>query len=153
MSAALEITEVEAVYKTRTDRATRKPRVYFWAEGEPVLQNLIFRRARPSKLYRALLPEALAQLLADKSLRDVEALVMAKATWSQRAGCSCGCSPGFVLDAVDVGYDVHVTVKPVDGAAPEVAQVEPDLIAGAKVLKAEWAKPALGDVIGVYETS
>jgi hypothetical protein len=37
-----------------------------------------------------------------------------KARWCQKAGCSCGCSPGFILDVhpTNVGYEaIWVTVK------------------------------------------
>jgi hypothetical protein len=37
-----------------------------------------------------------------------------KASWSQKAGCGCGCSPGFLLDVHPdkVGYQaVWVTIK------------------------------------------
>jgi len=33
-----------------------------------------------------------------------------KVRWSQYAGCSCPCSPGFVVDGHS-RHDVHVTVE------------------------------------------
>src|SRR5690606_4723692 len=65
------------------------------------------RHNRPYAAYRTLLPEGFKQL-------NVEPL---KARWSQYAGCSCPCSPGFILSDMlsETGsawdaYDVHVTV-------------------------------------------
>lgn len=66
-----------------------KPRLYVSIDAENMLENFAYRWDRPAREYRKLLPaifEAL-QLPADT-----------KASWSQKAGCSCGCSPGFVLD-------------------------------------------------------
>ena len=56
------------------------------------------------QFYRSMV---LPQVLTDK-LKDV------KASWSRAAGCSCGCSPGFILDIHpgQVGYDaIWVTIK------------------------------------------
>ncbi len=31
--------------------------------------------------------------------------------FSRLAGCSCGCSPAYLLDGVEVQFDLHVTLK------------------------------------------
>ncbi len=77
-------------YWTSTRRSYEsKPRLYVGIEGETMLENFGYRASRPSRLYKAIMPEMLAALglPADTQAR-----------WSQKAGCSCGCSPGFVLD-------------------------------------------------------
>ena len=71
----------------------KKPRIYFFIEDETIFDNLMNRRSRPYDEYRKLLPKVFkkAGIKADT-----------KARWSQRAGCSCGCSPAFI---VDIGHD------------------------------------------------
>lgn len=97
-----------------------KPRLYVWVDGENILENFANRFDRPQKLYRSMLPEIFKAL-------DLEPV---KASWSQKAGCSCGCSPGFILDInQDYGYsgagqervDYHVTLE-----ASEEAKVAED---------------------------
>lgn len=87
-------------------RRPRAPnsRVYIWPEKESVLENLVNRRDRPVKLYKIAAEAALSvAMIAKTSLR-----------WSQKAGCGCGCSPGFVagrpLFHTDSFVDVHVTI-------------------------------------------
>lgn len=60
-----------------------KTRIYIHVAGD-------CRFDRPYKLYRTYMPYILAKLGLPAGT---------KASWSQRAGCSCGCSPGFVLQA------------------------------------------------------
>ena len=92
-------------------RGRQKPRVYFWPEGENVLENLANRTTRPHKEYRKLLPDVLLAAQAQVVGSDLSA---AKASWSKHAGCRmCPCSPGFVLDgARGFPFDIHVTVGP-----------------------------------------
>ncbi len=82
-----------------------KTRVYVFAGGEGVFENLANRFSRPVELYRA----AMRQALDEKGLT-------AKARWSQKAGCSCGCSPAFITDQ-RLGYDIFVTINEADQAA------------------------------------
>ena len=78
-----------------------KARIYVWEEGETILQNLVNRRSRPTKLYR--------ELLKDQPF-------MQGARWSRTAGCGCGCSPGFIaaerIRTADTfqPVDYHVTI-------------------------------------------
>jgi hypothetical protein len=66
------------------DKATR---IYVNIKGESIFTNLIYRTSRPVELYRKAVMMALPVLgLDDCTLR-----------WSQKAGCSCPCSPGFIL--------------------------------------------------------
>ncbi len=50
--------------------------------------------------YRKVLPEILKQA----------GIPEAKASWSWKAGCSCGCSPGFILDK-NYGMVISVDVS------------------------------------------
>ena len=70
-------------------KRTTKSVLYFFPVGETIIDNLAMRRKRPIKEFRALIPEVCAAVglnMADH-----------KFSWSQKAGCSCGCSPGFVV--------------------------------------------------------
>ena len=66
-----------------------KSRVYIFPKGENLVENLINRRTRPYTEYRK-------QVMPDV----LEAMGLARDTkvkWSQYAGCSCPCSPGFIV--------------------------------------------------------
>ena len=78
----------------------KKTRVYIF-EKETVIENICNRYNRPWRVYKELLSQVCEQL-------NIQPRVM---NWSQLAGCSCGCSPGFILDR-DYGYSVYVDVTP-----------------------------------------
>lgn len=85
-------------------RASERPDghsiVYVSVDGESVIENLVNRRSRP---YKALRPIVLEELkkhgIPFKNIR-----------WSQRAGCSCPCSPGFIIQGGDIGQDYWLTI-------------------------------------------
>ena len=77
-----------------------KTRVYFFTADESILENLTKRFHRPYEAYRKLLPEVFKQVNLQPNV---------KAKWRQKAGCKCGCSPGFILDG-DNGKDIFVTI-------------------------------------------
>lgn len=85
----------------------RRPRIYFFHVGETIIDNLRNRRNRPQDEYRKLLPEVLERA-------GIPQECVAKIRWSQKAGCTCGCSPGFiVIDNENMrlrGRDVFVDV-------------------------------------------
>ena len=85
---------------------TGKPvrtRVYVFLEGESVLEDLVNRRSRPHNLYKKEILPALAEKFP---------LFPEKLSWSQKAGCACGCSPGFVAaSGSSYGKEFFVTVK------------------------------------------
>ena len=91
--------------RSRSYSAT-KTRIYFWPRGESIPENLENRRTRPYNEYRRLLPNVLQAVgVEDGKNLDIR--------WSQKAGCGCGCSPGFVVDGwngVLHRKDVHVDV-------------------------------------------
>jgi hypothetical protein len=87
----------------------KKPRLYPSFSGESLLDNLVNRTTRPAaELGRIVRP---AQAAAGYTGRI---------GWSQRAGCSCPCSPGWIWSdapAIDFGdgyaskcYDAWVEV-------------------------------------------
>lgn len=99
--------------RTRRTELTKKTRVYAHADVPfNVLEDLENRGRRPHQVYRPLVLEALAQI----GLTDI------KLNWSQYAGCSCPCSPGFILTGDrPCGIDIWVTlpgVPTVDESKP-----------------------------------
>ena len=89
-------------YGEYTRARDRKCRVYVFPKGESIMDNLANRRQRPATVWKKeVIPAVLAQmgLAADTKVR-----------WSQTAGCSCGCSPGFIIDNV-LGTEVFVDVE------------------------------------------
>lgn len=102
-SPVLTVVDVEArVEQSRyvKGRGRGKTRVYFFIKDENMLDNLFDRHFRPHKEYRKLLPEVLAKagIVTNEPIR-----------WSQKAGCSCPCSPGFILGD-SYGKTVYVTI-------------------------------------------
>ena len=106
----------------------KAPRVYVQPKGESILENLENRRTRPYNEYR--------KVVADKALAE---LGLSSDThtlsWSQYAGCSCPCSPGFIVKAKKgtrfthalPKADVWVTVEaePADDVSVESTELSP----------------------------
>lgn len=69
----------------------KAPRVYISICNESIFENLVNRHARPRKLFKEVATQALKQ----------KGIIPKKLRWSQYAGCSCPCSPGFILDDYD----------------------------------------------------
>ena len=105
MENPVEIVEVKTVPISReSQRMGRiKPRVYFWIEDyNPIVEMMSGERYNtPHKYFRKLMPNILAEvgLPKDRSFG-----------WSQKAGCSCGCSPGFIVEVV-ADFDISVTYR------------------------------------------
>ena len=96
------------------------PRMYVSTdESFDVIEDLMNRRNRPYAFWRKAIRKAIAS-----SIIDLE-----KMAWSQTAGCSCPCSPGFVLDKQYIVidemafryFDVWVTLI----GAPSVREDKP----------------------------
>lgn len=85
-----------------------KTRIYLWPKGETIIDNLERRHSRPYDFYRTLLPQVFDQLGLSENPPKVH--------WSQKAGCSCGCSPGFIVERRLTGLDgrpidIHVDIS------------------------------------------
>ena len=80
-------------------RFATKSRVYVSPVGETVVENMRQRRSRPLNTYRDVLRQGLDQMGVDLSKIEYK--------WSQKAGCGCGCSPGFIID----GWDPNIAGK------------------------------------------
>jgi hypothetical protein len=85
-----EITFVERKYRAeaRISEYYAAPRLYVSVQDETVLENLMNRRVRPYNAYKTLIHGSDLDQILDLS----------KLSWSQKAGCSCPCSPGFILN-------------------------------------------------------
>jgi len=83
-----------------------RPRVYVSPEGESVLEN--YMTGRHTRPYTAYKQEVLPQLWRKLGLGSASHPI--KAGWSQKAGCSCGCSPGFIVKEGNVPFDIWITV-------------------------------------------
>ena len=90
---------------------TKAPRMYVDVKDETLLDNLMNRTRRPYSVYKTMIHGSLLGQMLD----------LGKLTWSRYAGCSCPCSPGFVLpnQVLNIGgrtfsrFDVWVEI---DGA-------------------------------------
>jgi hypothetical protein len=89
----------------RKDRAI----LFVWAKDEGAgLEQFIYRHNRPVQLYRTLLPEIFKKLGLPADT---------KARWSQKAGCTCPCSPGFILSHTEWRHDFYAYVTADDPEA------------------------------------
>lgn len=101
-------------------RLVRSPaKVYVGVENESILENLAYRHARPYEVWRPYVEKAL----------KAEGIEFEKVSWNRKAGCSCGCSPGFVIKGPGGrnvrGLAVHILLeanapKLAEGAAPRI---------------------------------
>ena len=90
---------------------SQKTRFYVWPKGETVIEGLFNRRDRPTGLFREIAMEAWRKLEPEiKKERSYAKLTGLR--WSRKAGCSCGCSPGFIAQGEGLnGFDIHVTAE------------------------------------------
>lgn len=117
----IEITIIERkIYAgQRYSEYVSAPRMYVDIKDETLVENLMNRRSRPYNLYKTLIHSSLLGEMFD----------LGKLQWSQRAGCSCPCSPGFILpkQTLNVGgntfnhFDAWITFTSVP--SPQLAAV------------------------------
>ena len=91
--------EVETRRFSPADRANNC-RIYVGAKDETVAENFLNRRNRPVEQWRFIV-----KLVMDKMGRSTKGL-----RWSQRAGCRCGCSPGFIAPYGPTRTSMFITV-------------------------------------------
>ena len=65
----------------------KSPRMYVEVADETVFDNIANRKRRPYNVYKTLI----------HSTNLASVLDLSEFRWSQRAGCTCNCSPGFIL--------------------------------------------------------
>jgi hypothetical protein len=103
---------------------SKAPRMYVWTSSEfDLAEDLMNRTRRPHTEWKKIIKPLVAAYLPQLNLDH-------KMTWSQHAGCTCSCSPGFILerqvvhldDKRSVAYfDVHVTLT----GAPKIDPTKP----------------------------
>lgn len=108
MTSQIKVPVVKTV-TTQEKSKSRKTRLYIFsdiweteigkaatddAEVVAEINKVMVRRFR----------EALPEILKQAGIPE------AKASWSWKAGCSCGCSPGFILDK-GYGMDIFADVS------------------------------------------
>lgn len=97
----MRVTDIKVKRRDVTERYA-KTRIYVFPKGETILENLENRNQRPYNVYRKEVIPAVLEHLGTPG---------AKVAWSQYAGCSCPCSPGFVIKEGDWCRDIFVTVE------------------------------------------
>lgn len=89
--------------------AGSKTRIFVFYKDETVRQLFERRFKRPVDGWREIAAGAANMCgLSTKGRTIAEAV-----SWSRKAGCSCGCSPGFILksDYYRPGFDIYVTIN------------------------------------------
>lgn len=114
-----EITFVERKYRAdaRISEYYAAPRLYVSVEDETIFENLMNRHSRPYNAYKTLIHGS-----------DLDEIIdLSKLSWSQKAGCSCPCSPGFILKPQSIRlsdtaiwsyWDAWVTFADVNAKVP-----------------------------------
>lgn len=95
---------------TRSGRAT----ISVYVNEESIMENLIYRKSRPTKIYRDIINQVREQIQEEYKI-DLSEFV-----WNQRAFCACGCSPAFLVLS-DRGWNIRITVSGLANVADEVA--------------------------------
>ena len=125
-----------SVHWKRGDKPQRRTRVYVdTSNGDgtiDIFEDLTNRTRRPYKIWQLRVVDVLARL----------GFVTGKLRWSQYAGCSCPCSPGFIIEGGDealaYGGDMWISfenVKRVDETkSPREIAIDPGVITGLAIV-------------------
>lgn len=99
------------VEKKMSRFGSTKTRIYFFVDTDGPATDLFSgtRFNKPHKSYRSMLPEVFKQL--GYGTEAIKQMILS-CSWSQKAGCSCGCSPGFVMKNREhtSGTDIFVDI-------------------------------------------
>lgn len=109
---------------TRSGRATISVNI----KDESVMDNLIYRKSRPTKIYRDIIKQVRDQITAEHGIN------LSEFVWSQKAYCACGCSPAFLVLS-DRGWNIQITVSGIENVADETAQARAESL-GAELVEA-----------------
>lgn len=105
----------------------KKARVHLFVEGETLVDDFGRRTSRPWRVWKPIIAAALAEIEVHPT----------RISWSQYAGCSCPCSPGFILHGVHgVGWwgtivsEVAQVSNPVQSVVRQASLISahPDLV-------------------------
>lgn len=111
LDATVEIRRRGGTYRERNG----KSHLSVHMKGESVWDNLMNRRNRPTKIWKMVGETAMTSLGMEEELYD-------KMFWNQKAGCSCGCSPAFVMPNLH-GFYFYIEVE----ADPMLAKQDKEL--------------------------
>lgn len=109
---------------TRSGRATISVNI----QDESLMDNLVYRKSRPTKIYRDIINQVRDQITAEHGIN------LSEYVWSQKAFCFCGCSPAFLVLS-DRGWNIRITVSGVENVADETAKVRAASL-GAELVEA-----------------
>lgn len=109
---------------TRLGRATIQVNI----KDESLMDNLVFRKSRPTKIYRDIIKQVRDQITTEHGIN------LSEFVWSQSAYCSCGCSPAFLVLS-DRGWNIQITVSGIENVADETAQARAESL-GAELVEA-----------------
>jgi hypothetical protein len=84
----------------------KKMRIYLFPKNETIRENIENRRNRDRNLWRKIT----LQIMKEYGFQNIEM------TFSQKAGCACGCSPGFIVD-IKNGLEMFINYKQLKGVA------------------------------------
>jgi hypothetical protein len=84
-------------------------KIYVWVKNESVLDNLINRRNRPVDEYKNKVIPVAMEILKNSYPEVYEVVKNNKWKFSQKCGCTCSCSPGFVGESKN-NISIHVEI-------------------------------------------
>ena len=105
-----QITRVDVRPNNERISIAKKSRIYIFIKGETILQNLFDRFSRPYDEYKTKVIPSLMKKIKKEFPLQYSHIKDDKWSWNQRAGCTCGCSPGFVGSSFS-NYEIFVDVK------------------------------------------
>lgn len=114
--------ELSLIYPDYTERP-KKSRLYVSVADESILDNLNNRLNRPVAIWKEIARVGLETMGLDPE-------TYGRISWSQRAGCSCPCSPGFILSGL-ARWDIDIKVKAPKGEIDQITKH--DLNAPARI--------------------
>jgi hypothetical protein len=106
----MRITRIQVHPRGKGDSSS-KPRIYIFPKGETLIENLGNRKHRPYTAYKKEVLPVLLERLEQENPNEFACITGRKIHWSQYAGCSCPCSPGFIIDTPNGLFDISVDIE------------------------------------------
>ena len=89
------VVEIDPSVRDMSSKRKTHSRMYILIEGENLLENLNNQHFRPVKLYQQFFFR-IFQILQEQYNVVIDQK-LTRPYWSQYAGCTCPCSPGFII--------------------------------------------------------